>query len=103
MDNQEKPIVQRMELCSMLCSSLGGRRFGGEWIHVCVWLGPFTVHLKLLLLVSYIQYKMLLVLKKIKIKKFFKDFKNGPNKKKIILHAEMIQEVVRENALVWFS
>ena len=24
-------------------------------------------------------------------------------KKIIILHAEMIQEVVRENALVWFS
>ena len=21
--------------------------FGGEWIHVYVWLGPFTVHLKL--------------------------------------------------------
>ena len=48
-----------------------GGGFGGEWIHVCVWLSPFTVHLKLLLLVSYIQYKMLLVLKKIKIKKIF--------------------------------
>ena len=24
-----------------------GARFGGEWIHVCVWLSPFTVHLKL--------------------------------------------------------
>ena len=24
-------------------------------------------------------------------------------RKRIILHAEMIQEVVRENALVWFS
>ena len=25
-----------------------GGKFGGEWIHVYVWLGPFTVHLKLL-------------------------------------------------------
>ena len=47
MDNQQGPIVQHMELCSMLCGSLDGRRFGGEWIHVYVWLIPFTVHLKL--------------------------------------------------------
>ena len=25
-----------------------GGEFGGEWIHVYVWLSPFTVHLKLL-------------------------------------------------------
>ena len=24
-----------------------GGEFGGEWIHVCVWLSPFIVHLKL--------------------------------------------------------
>ena len=24
-----------------------GGEFGGEWIHVCVWLSPFAVHLKL--------------------------------------------------------
>ena len=24
-----------------------GGAFGGEWIHVYVWLSPFTVHLKL--------------------------------------------------------
>ena len=23
-----------------------GGEFGGEWIHVCVWLSPFAVHLK---------------------------------------------------------
>ena len=23
------------------------REFGGEWIHVCVWLSPFSAHLKL--------------------------------------------------------
>ena len=25
-----------------------GGEFGGEWIHVYVWLSPFVVHLKLL-------------------------------------------------------
>ena len=24
-----------------------GGEFGGEWMHVCVWLSPFAVHLKL--------------------------------------------------------
>ena len=24
-----------------------GAEFGGEWVHVCVWLSPFTVHGKL--------------------------------------------------------
>ena len=46
-DNQQDPTVQHMELCSMLCGSLDGRKFGGEWIHVYVWLSPFAVHLKL--------------------------------------------------------
>ena len=23
-----------------------GGKFGGEWIHACVWLSPFAVHLK---------------------------------------------------------
>ena len=31
-----------MELCSILCASLDGGKFGGEWIHVYVWLSPFT-------------------------------------------------------------
>ena len=46
MDNQGH-AAQHRELWSMLCGSLDGRRFGGEWIHVYVWLIPFTVHLKL--------------------------------------------------------
>ena len=25
-----------------------GVSFGGEWMHVCIWLSPFAVHLKLL-------------------------------------------------------
>lgn len=31
----------------MLCGSLGGREFGGEWIQVHVWLSPFAEHLTL--------------------------------------------------------
>ena len=40
-------------LCSTWNSAQGyvpawtGGGFGGEWIHVCVWLTPFTVPLKL--------------------------------------------------------
>ena len=30
MDNQRKPIVQHMELCSMLCASLDGRGLWGR-------------------------------------------------------------------------
>ena len=47
MENQQGPIVQFMELYTMLGDILDGVRFGGEWIHVYVWLSPFTIHLKL--------------------------------------------------------
>ena len=47
MDHQPRPTLQLREPCSMLCGSLDGRGFGGEGIHVCIWLSPFTVHLKL--------------------------------------------------------
>ena len=42
-----------------------GEGFGGEWIHVCVWLSPFAVHSKLPQHCSLArpQYKMILVLK----------------------------------------
>ena len=33
--------------CSMSWGSLDGRGAGGGRIHVCVWLSPFAVHLKL--------------------------------------------------------
>ena len=36
-----------MELCSVLCASLDGVGFGGEWICIYVWQSPFTVHLDL--------------------------------------------------------
>ena len=46
MDNQQGPTVQHMEFCSVLCGSLNGKDFVGEWIHVYVWLSLFAVHLK---------------------------------------------------------
>ena len=45
MDN--KHVLYSIGNCSVLCGSLDERGFGGEWIHVYVWLSPFTVHLKL--------------------------------------------------------
>ena len=43
-----KEFLQYRKLCSMLYGSLAGRgEFGGEWIHVYMWLSPFGVHLKL--------------------------------------------------------
>ena len=47
-NNQQRPPVQHTELCSTLCGSLVGRDVWGKWIHVCVRLSPFAVHLKLL-------------------------------------------------------
>ena len=47
MENQQGPTVRHRELCSVLWGSLGGGRFGGEWMHVYVWLRPFAAHLKL--------------------------------------------------------
>ena len=50
----------------MLHGSLDGRGVGGEWIHVYVWLSPFTVRLKLSQhgLSATPQYKMFSMLKK---------------------------------------
>ena len=47
MDNQQGAIVYHRELCSLLCGSLDGGESGEEWIHMYVWLNPFTLHLKL--------------------------------------------------------
>ena len=47
MDDQQGPTAQPRELCSVFRGSLDGRKFGGEWVHVYVWLSPFAVHLKL--------------------------------------------------------
>ena len=54
MENQQGPAVQHRELSSMSCGSLGGGEFGGEWIHVYVWLSLFAVHLKLSNIVNWL-------------------------------------------------
>ena len=37
MNKQQGPIVQHMELCSMLCGSLDGRRvFGSMYTRICI-------------------------------------------------------------------
>lgn len=46
MDNQQKCIIQHMEFNSMLYATWMRGGFGAEWIHVYVWVSPFTVHLK---------------------------------------------------------
>ena len=40
--------ITNRELYSKLCGSLGGKGFGGEWIHLYVWLKCFVIQLKLL-------------------------------------------------------
>ena len=47
MENPQGPMVEHREPCSMLCGSLDGRGFGGDWVCAYVWLSPFAVHLKL--------------------------------------------------------
>ena len=48
-----KRITNKEVLCSTgnsaqcYVAAWMGREFGGEWIHVYVWLNPFAVHLKL--------------------------------------------------------
>ena len=42
-----KDLLYNTWNCSMLCGSLAGRGSGGKWIHVCEWLSPFAVPLKL--------------------------------------------------------
>ena len=44
-----------MEFCSVLCGSLDGGVFGGEWVRVYAWLSPFPVVVKLshFLIISY--------------------------------------------------
>ena len=48
-----KQVTNKVLLCSTgdsvqcyVAAWMGGE-FGGEWIHVYVWLSPFAVHLKL--------------------------------------------------------
>jgi len=43
MVNPQVSTVQYSELCSVLCAAWMGGEFGGEWIHVYIWLSPFAV------------------------------------------------------------
>ena len=38
-----KDLLQHLELCSMLYAAWRGGKFGGEHIHVSIWLGPLLV------------------------------------------------------------
>ena len=42
------PATKHSGLCSVLRVSLDGRRVSGRTDHVCVWLSPFAIYLKLL-------------------------------------------------------
>ena len=48
MDNQQGPTYCTAHGTRLkVMRQLGWGWFGGEWIHVCVWLNPFSGHLKL--------------------------------------------------------
>ena len=47
MDNQQGPTVQYRNSAQCYVAAWVEGEFGGEWIHACVWLSPFTVHMKL--------------------------------------------------------
>jgi len=57
----KQKVSHNRELCSMLWAAWKGREFGGEWIHVCIWLNPFSVQLKLS------QHCLLTIKKKVKV------------------------------------
>ena len=44
---KESDMTEQLTQFQMLCAAWMGWGFGGEWIHVYVWLSPFAVHLKL--------------------------------------------------------
>ena len=44
---RELRLISEKRRRSMFCGSPMGGDFEGEWIHVFVWLSPFSVHVKL--------------------------------------------------------
>ena len=78
MDNQQRPIVLHMELCSLLYASLDG---SGVWGRtdtcIYVWLSPLAVHLTTTtLLISYTPKQNVSDVKKIFFSKNQVYFKN---------------------------
>ena len=47
MHNQEGPTIQPRNSVQCYVAARVGQEFGGEWMHVLVWLSPFAVHWKL--------------------------------------------------------
>ena len=47
MNNQKDLLYSTRNSAQCYVAAWMGREFGGEWIHVYVWLSPFAVHLKL--------------------------------------------------------
>ena len=45
--DQQSPTVYAGNSAQCYVAAWMGGEFGGEWIHVYVWLSPFAVHLKL--------------------------------------------------------
>ena len=46
MNNQQGPTVYTGNSSQCCVTAWMGGEFGGEWIHVYVWLSPFDVYLK---------------------------------------------------------
>ena len=47
MENQQGPPDSTGNSAQCYVAAWMGEGVGGEWIHIYVWLSPFTVHLKL--------------------------------------------------------
>ena len=47
MDNQQELLYSTGNSAQLYMAVWMGGKFGGEWIHVSVWLSPSAVHLKL--------------------------------------------------------
>ena len=79
MDNQQRPILQHMELCSMLCGSLGGRGVCGRWIHIYAESLHCSPEMTTALLIGYTAIQNVLGVKNAKINE-----KNEKLKKKLL-------------------
>ena len=76
MDNQQGSTVQHRSSAQCYAVAWMGREFGGQWVHVYVWLSPSDVHLELShhWYLAILQYKI-----KSKKKKKKKEKKSGLN------------------------
>ena len=72
MDNQQGPIVIIWNSAQCNTADWMEKEFGGEWIHVYIWLSLFTVHQKLS------QHYLLISYTPIQNKLFFKKWVQGP-------------------------